>query len=298
MATELKLDIGTLYAFLLVLARVTGAFIYVPLPGIKAGPEMARAVFALSLTFVLFPSWPVIDARGVNIAILMGWILAEAGIGIAVGLAVAFLTEGFQMGAQIVSLQAGYSFATTIDPTSGADSAVLLSIAQLAAGILFFATGLDRQVLLIFAQSLTLHPPGHLMESPTMVHALIALGGMVFVTGLRLVLPLLGLLLMVESIAGAAGAAECAASSDAAVISHQDAAVAGAAGMAGVDFPESVHAIRRSGAAGSPRAAFVLRARGWRIPAKPNNRLANGLKEPAGRGSFRPRARWLPPGSS
>ena len=67
--------------------------------------------------------------------------LAEAGIGIAVGLAVAFLTEGFQMGAQIISLQAGYSFATTIDPTSGADSGVLLTIAQLTAGLLFFATG-------------------------------------------------------------------------------------------------------------------------------------------------------------
>jgi len=198
MATELKLDIGTLYAFLLVLARVSGAFIYVPLPGIKSGPEVARALLAVSLTFVLFPSWPTIDPRGVNIAILMGWILAEAGVGIAVGLAVAFLTEGFQMGAQIISLQAGYSFATTIDPNSGADSSVLLSIAQLSAGLLFFATGLDRQVLLIFAQSLTLHPPGHLVESPTMVHALIALGGMIFVMGLRLVLPLLGLLLMVE----------------------------------------------------------------------------------------------------
>ncbi len=68
--------------------------------------------------------------RGVNIAMLIGWMLAEAGLGIAVGLAVAFLTEGFQMGAQIISLQAGYSFATTIDPTSGADSSVLLTIAQ------------------------------------------------------------------------------------------------------------------------------------------------------------------------
>ena len=69
------------------------------------------------------------------------------------------------MGAQIISLQAGYSFATTIDPPSGADSSVLLSIAQLTSGLLFFATGLDRQVLMIFAQSLSLHPPGHLAVS-------------------------------------------------------------------------------------------------------------------------------------
>ena len=198
MGTELTLDTGTLYAFLLVLARVSGAFIYLPLPGIKAGPEIARAVLAVSMTLVLFPSWPAVDGSKVSLAVLIGWMGAEAGIGVAVGLAVAFLTEGFQMGAQMISLQAGYSFATTIDPTSGADSGVLLAIAQLTAGLLFFATGLDRQVLLSFAQSLASHPPGHFDISPSMVNALIKLGGMIFVTGLRLILPVLGLLLMVE----------------------------------------------------------------------------------------------------
>ncbi len=198
MGTEIQLDLGLLYSFLLVLARVSGAFIYVPLPGIKAGPEPARVVLSMGTTFVLFSSWPHVDPSQVNIAVLMGWMLAEAGLGLAVGLATSFLTEGFQVGAQIVSLQAGYSFATTIDPTSGADSGVLLTVAQMTAGLLFFATGLDRQILMIFAQSLTTHPPGQLHINPSMVTALIAAGGMVFVTGLRLVLPLLGLLLMVE----------------------------------------------------------------------------------------------------
>jgi flagellar biosynthetic protein FliR len=198
MGTELKLDVGTLYSFLLVLARISGAFVFVPLPGIKTGPEMARVVFAVALTFVLFPRWPVIDASGVNLPLLTGWILAEAGMGLAVGLAVSFLTEGFQMGAQIISLQAGYTFATTIDPTSGADSSVLLSIAQTTAGLLFFATGLDRLILMAFAQSLSSQPPGHFAITPSIVNGLIAMGSTIFVTGLRLVMPLMGLLLMVE----------------------------------------------------------------------------------------------------
>ena len=198
MGTELRLDLGTLYAFLLVLARVSGAFIYVPLPGIKSGPEMARVVLSVSMTFALFPSWPSVDPSGVSIGVLIGWIASEAGMGIAVGLAVAFLTEGFQMGAQIISLNAGYSFASTFDPASGADSPVLLTIAQLAAGLLFFATGLDRQILLVLAQSLSSHPPGHFAITRPMAEALIQIGGSIFVTGLRLVLPLLGLLLMVE----------------------------------------------------------------------------------------------------
>jgi flagellar biosynthetic protein FliR len=198
MGTELHLDVGTLYAFLLVLARISGAFIYIPLPGIKSGPEVARAVLSVSMTFVLFPRWPVIDPAQINLALLIGWMCAEAGIGLAVGLAVAFVTEGFQMGAQIISLQAGYSFATTIDPNSGADSGVLLSVAQLAAGLLFFATGLDRQILQVFAESLTTRPPGHFVLTQSMANGLIQMGASIFTTGLRLVLPLLGLLLMVE----------------------------------------------------------------------------------------------------
>ncbi len=195
---SLQLDLGTLYSFLLVLARVSGAFIYVPLPGIKAGPEPARVVLSMGTTFLLFASWPHVDPSQVNIGLLMAWMLAEMGLGLAVGLATSFLTEGFQMGAQVISLQAGFSFATTIDPTSGADSGVLLTVAQMAAGLLFFATGLDRQILMIFAQSLTTHPPGQLHINPSIGTAVIAAGATIFTTGLRLVLPLLGLLLMVE----------------------------------------------------------------------------------------------------
>ena len=198
MGTELTLSTGTLYAFLLVLARISGAFIYLPLPGIKAGPEAARALLSVSLTFALFPAWPSIDGSEMSIGLLISWLLGEAGIGLAVGLAVAFLMEGFQIGAQIVNLQAGYSFATTFDPNSGADSPVLLTVAQLAAGLLFFATGLDRQVLFALARSLTTQPPGHFNISPTMLNAVTRLGSMIFTTGLRLVLPVLGLLLMVE----------------------------------------------------------------------------------------------------
>jgi flagellar biosynthesis protein FliR len=198
MGTDLTIDVGTLYAFLLVLARISGAFIFVPIPGIQAGPQIARVLLSVSLTLALQPRWPAIDAAGVRFPLLIGWILAEAGMGLAVGLAVAILTEGFQMGAQIISLQAGYTFASTIDPSSGADSTVLIMISQTAAGLLFFATGLDRQILRAFADSLTAHPPGHFAITLPMATRMIQASSAIFTTGLRLVLPLLALLLMVE----------------------------------------------------------------------------------------------------
>jgi flagellar biosynthetic protein FliR len=198
MGTDLTFDVGTLYAFLLVLTRISGAFIFVPIPGIQAGPQIARALLAVSLTLVLAPRWPVIDPAGVDFGLMLGWLLSEAAMGLAVGLAVAFLTEGFQMGAQIISLQAGYTFASTVDPSSGADSSVLLMIAQTTAGLLFFATGMDRQILRAFADSLSSQPPGHFAVTMPMVTRMIQTGSSIFSTGLRLVLPLLALLLMVE----------------------------------------------------------------------------------------------------
>lgn len=198
MGTDLKLELGTLYAFLLVLARVSGVFVFVPLPGINGGPGIIRVALSASITLALLPLWPVIPSVGLSFGTLVGWLLAEAGLGIGVGIAVAFLSEIFQMGAQIISLQAGYSFASTIDPTSGADSSVLLAIAQTVAGLLFFASGLDHQVLMAFAQSLSAHPPGHVILSTSMLNLVVQAGSAIFSTGLRLVLPLLALLLIVD----------------------------------------------------------------------------------------------------
>ncbi|MBZ5676713.1 MAG: flagellar biosynthetic protein FliR [Acidobacteriia bacterium] len=198
MGTDLKLEIGTLYAFLLVLVRVSGVFVFVPLPGINAGPGIIRVALSASITLALMPLWPAIPSAGLSFGTLVGWILAEAGLGIGVGIAVAFLAEIFQMGAQILSLQAGYSFASTIDPTSGADSSVLLAIAQTSAGLLFFATGLDHQVLQAFAQSLRVHPPGQVVLNASMLNQVVQTGSVMFSTGLRLVLPILAMLLIVD----------------------------------------------------------------------------------------------------
>src|SRR5258706_15740784 len=49
-----------------------------------------------------------------------------------------------------------------------------------------------------FAQSLTVHPPGQVVLTTSMVNLVVQAGSAIFATGLRLVLPLLALLLMVE----------------------------------------------------------------------------------------------------
>jgi len=198
MPASLTLSSSMLYSFLLVLARISGVVVFVPLPGVKSAPEPARAALALGLTLALFPRWPQVDGGAVSGAVMAGWAAAEAALGIALGLAVAVSVEAFTLAAQILGLQAGYAYASTIDPNSEADSGVLLVFAQLMAGLLFFALGLDRQVLRLFAASLDRVPPGTWVSGISAGDTAIDLASHLFATGLRLALPVVALLVMVD----------------------------------------------------------------------------------------------------
>jgi flagellar biosynthetic protein FliR len=84
------------------------------------------------------------------------------------------------------------------DPNTQAESSVLLATAQILGGLLFFATGLDRLVLLIFARSLETYPPGTFQLQRSMAELVISLTSNIFSTGLRLVLPMIALLVIID----------------------------------------------------------------------------------------------------
>lgn len=196
---------SVLYGFLLVLARISGVFVFLPLPGFQAGPSSAKITLAMILTFGMYSRWPVLGSMPESMLQIAGWMLAEAAIGLATGLAVAFLIEAVTFAAQAISTQAGFAYASTIDPNTEADSTVLILLAQLTAGLLFFAMGFDRVLLTILARSLETHPPGAFVVSRASVEALVMLGSNIFSTGLHLALPLMALLFLIDLSIGLLG---------------------------------------------------------------------------------------------
>jgi flagellar biosynthesis protein FliR len=197
MPSDASLPLTTICAFLLVLARISGAIVFVPIPGVSASPQPVRIILALSFTMSLFPLWPVVAVMP-GIGLLTGWLVAEAALGVTVGLVVSFLAEAFGVFGQMVGLQAGYSFASTIDPTTQADSSIFVVLSQSIAGLLFFALGLHREVLRLFARSLETTPPGSFVITPASTEALIQLGSTIFSTGIRLAFPVVALMIMVD----------------------------------------------------------------------------------------------------
>jgi flagellar biosynthesis protein FliR len=105
MPAELTLGLPTLYGFLLVLARVSGVFAFVPLPGVQNSPPMARIVLSVLITLALYPSWPQPAGGEVDIGRMLMYVLPEIAVGVVIGLAVSFILEAFTMAAQVLSLK-------------------------------------------------------------------------------------------------------------------------------------------------------------------------------------------------
>jgi flagellar biosynthetic protein FliR len=194
----LGLPLSTIYAFLLVLARVAGLVAFLPVPAFRNAPMIFRAVLAFVTTIALFPVWPHLPDVPPSIGQLTVWAFSEMGFGLVAGLAVALLNEGFQVGAQVLGMPAGFGYAQTIDPNSQADSSVLQVITMLTTGLLFFSLGLDGVLLRILAGSLQKYPAGSWSLSAASLDSIIHLGAGMFSLGIRVALPVVALLLLID----------------------------------------------------------------------------------------------------
>ncbi len=194
----LGLPTSTMIAFLLVLARVGGLISFLPIPGFRNAPDIIRVVLVLALTFALFPAWPSLPNVLPSLGQLVAWAIGEAGFGLFTGLCIALLTEGFQLGAQTIGMQAGYGFASTIDPTNQADAGLLQVIVNLYTGLLFFTLGIDHALIRVLAASFQKFPAGTWTLTAESLDGVVKLGSGMFAMGLRLALPITALLLLID----------------------------------------------------------------------------------------------------
>lgn len=201
----LGLPLSTLFAFLLVLSRVAGLAAFLPVPAMRNAPQAVRAVLAVTITFALFPVWPQLANRLPGFGELAVLAFAEAGFGLAAGVAVNLLTEGFQLSAQLIGLQAGYGYATTIDPNSQADAGILQVVTMLVTGLLLFMFGIDRELFRILAASFEKFPAGSWALSAASADGIVKLGAGMFSLGLRMAMPIMALLLMIDIALAALG---------------------------------------------------------------------------------------------
>lgn len=198
MLAKLSISGDQLAFFLLTVSRMSGLMIFLPVPGLRAIPESIRPLIALALAIGVSGGVEAAPQMASSPSALVVCCLAELSFGLLWGLAVHYLIEAFVLGAQFLALQAGFGYASIIDPATQADAGLLQMLAQLMASLLFFVSGLHREVLYLLAESLHRIPPGHFILSAATGNSLIALGADMLEIAARLAMPLLALLILVD----------------------------------------------------------------------------------------------------
>jgi len=198
MPAELQINYAGVLGFLYAFARISSVCAFLPLAAYRATPEPGRIVLSFAFTVMLRSFWQSPIAGEITFGRIARGVVTEAAIGLAIGISLAVVLEIFQFAAQVTSLQAGLGYASTIDPTSGADSTVLLTVAQITAGVLFFVSGADQLLVRALAESLRLRPLESFSIQPHWSLAIAQSCGSIFRAGLRMATPVVTLLLLAD----------------------------------------------------------------------------------------------------
>jgi len=191
------LDPHTIMTGLLIFLRVGLIIILLPVLGHTFIPVQAKAGLAVLVSMVLYPvvapTVPAIPLAPVALAIAAVKEILIAGM-IALFAQLAF--TAVQLAGQTMSYQMGLAVANIFDPTTSSQEAIVAQFATTTAMLVWLAVGAHHLFLLALANSFHLLPIG----VPWTFHGWAALSNAVaamFVTGLRLMAPVLLLLLFV-----------------------------------------------------------------------------------------------------
>jgi flagellar biosynthesis protein FliR len=139
--------------FALVLARVGGLLVWAPLLGMNSIPIRIKAFIALILSLAVFPLVPTAVVAPGHIFDLVIGVGFEALIGIVMGFAVMVIFSGFQIGAELLSHQMGWTLAQLVDPSTDITFDVLSQFYNLLATLIFIM--LNGHLILIRSMAQT-----------------------------------------------------------------------------------------------------------------------------------------------
>lgn len=179
-----------------VMARVAGLCVTAPVFGATTVPAQVRIAVIVLLTLVLVPLAPArVDPLSVAGAVTL---VEQLLIGGVIGFVLWLSFQAASYGGQAVAQSMGLGFAESVDPAGGGTSPTLGQFYLLLVTLLFLAMNGHLRLIALLAESFRRLPPGTGVISPAGLHAVTMFGGELFLGAVRVALPALTALLVVN----------------------------------------------------------------------------------------------------
>lgn len=181
---------GSLFAFLLVFARVGSAVMALPGFGDAYVAPRLRLTIALAISLaatpIASPLLPAMPAAPVALFLLLG---GEIVIGIFLGLIGRLLMSGLQVAGMVIAFQTSLANAFTTDPVSAQQGALAGTFLTVTGLLLVFVTDLHHVMLRAVVDSYFLFEPGVMPPVGDFSEAVARIVALSFVLGLKIAAP-------------------------------------------------------------------------------------------------------------
>jgi flagellar biosynthesis protein FliR len=193
----LRLDIGWLFAALLLSLRVAAATMLAPVLGPTQVPGPVRVIIAVGLGSFIAAALPLSPVAVTSLPQLGAAALVELIIGAGFALGFLLAQAATQLGGRTLDVQMGFGFASVVNPMSNGAGPLLGTLFSMAALAVFLA--LDGHHVLIQGLALSARsvPPGSVAFVPDW-EAILRQSGVMFTFGLALAAPVMLVLLLVD----------------------------------------------------------------------------------------------------
>ncbi|HWU76141.1 MAG TPA: flagellar biosynthetic protein FliR [Rhodanobacter sp.] len=178
------------------MGRVGGLCLVAPVFSATVLSARVKIGLVLMLTLVLAPLAPTtIDPlSGTGVATLVGQIL----VGVSVGFVLRLTFEAVTLGGQLVAQSMSLGFAEVVNPQASGSSTVLSQFYLILVTLLFLAMDGHLRLISLLADSFQSLPPGAPAISTASLHAVLGFASLLFAGAIRVALPAMTALLVVN----------------------------------------------------------------------------------------------------
>lgn len=176
------------------LLRVLALISTAPILSERTVPKRVKLGLGIVITLIIAPTLPTNDTPLFSIAAL--WLaLEQILIGIALGFTMQFAFAAVRTAGELIGLQMGLSFATFLDPGSNLNMPVLARLMDMLAMLLFLTFNGHLWLISMLVDTFHTLPIGGEPINSNAFLALARAGGLIFLNGVMLALPVMTLLL-------------------------------------------------------------------------------------------------------
>lgn len=193
----MELTGGQVLGFVMVLTRISGFFMVLPIFGWTVLP--LRVKVALAVLIAIFFSVATPASSGLrDVSIFEGMLLVanEAVYGLALGLVFVILFGVVRFAGQIIERQMGFAMAEVLDPFSDESEQPLASLLEMIFIVLFLSANGHHLFLLAVSRSYEVFPAGSIPTAAALAVGMIKATSSMLVAGLKLAAPILTALLL------------------------------------------------------------------------------------------------------